>query len=300
MIKAVTRLALSQILTTVMAADPGNIRTVPLDPNQPVTIAVGTHTVTTLAFPKPIDAVIGHAVTSEADQVTATFQYGPDQPEDYLTLQCLRPGARTFITLLSDKRFYLFELQWSLHPDALVRFEEKPNLPQGREVSLAEVFQRRPSFTTAHLFNLLKLARGESVLRPRLPDLYETVETRPAHDERRYPNATTVINKVHRFAKHDALVLEGEIINTGDQLLLYDPRRLQIRIGSSHYPATLTQASGNVPVGQSDTVHVVLVGGVHGQREAISIQNAFYLLLPPPPDISSTKPAASTATASRK
>ena len=88
------------------------------------------------------------------------------------------------------------------------------------------------------------------------------------------------MSTVHRFPSEDAVFLSGHIENKTGEPLHYDPGALQVQVGKRTYPAALVDASSVVPPGSKVPFHVILRGGVEGERAHLSIKNEFRVILP--------------------
>ena len=276
------------ILTTIAAsifalcAHARSIEQLALDPDNPVTVAIGPKTATTLQFPRAVEGIFGYGLTS--GDAPGTYQYDHPSGSSLITLRNLMPDKETFLTvLLGGDELYVLHLKPSANPPVAVRFldpgfEAAQFLAKPIDAETAEA--RKLDGGTDRLFNLLKLGKNERVFRAALPHLYQDAESRKVsfvHDD---GEALTEVTTVHRFPSEDAVFLSGHIENKTGEAMHYDPGGLEVQVGKRTYPAALVDAANIVPAGGKAPFHVLLRGGVEGERAHLSIKNEFRVVLP--------------------
>ena len=268
------------LCTTATLAQPVELRH--LDKTNPTEIPVGTKTVTTLQFPRPIQGLMGYGLTTGNEP--GTYQYTHPPGSRILTLRNLMPDKTTAITvLLGQDDLYVLQLKPANAPPSVIHLVEEGTIQarrQARPIDLEEINARKLEPGVDRLFNLLKLGRNERVFRTALPHLYKEVESRQVEFREDDNQIATVVTEVHRFPSEDAVFLACEIHNQTDAAHFFAPSDLQIRVGKRVYQSTLVDSAPVVDAHSSIPVHVILRGGVGNERVHLSVENEFRLVMP--------------------
>ena len=269
------------VLPLLQAAASPIERTV-LTRHQPVEIQVGTKTATTLQFPRPIQGIFGYGLTT--GDAPGTYQYTHPSGSRLLTLRNLLPEKDTFVTiLLGQEDLFVLHLKPSTTPPVTVDFLETDDLQRRQlatPIDLAEAEDQKIDRSTARLFNLLKLGRNARVFRAALPHLYQDVESKKVEFRSDDDHIETVVTDIHRFPTDDALFLGGTIENKTPEIQYFDPGALEVGVGKRTYPVTLADAAAEIPAGGKIPFHILIQGGLEGERAHLSIKNEFRLLMP--------------------
>ncbi|MEM7559312.1 MAG: hypothetical protein AAF394_09320 [Planctomycetota bacterium] len=88
------------------------------------------------------------------------------------------------------------------------------------------------------------------------------------------------MTKLHRFPKEDAVFLNRHLENDTDEALVFDPGSLQVKVGSRTYPVALVDSASEIPAKGKIPLHVIVRGGIEGERAHLSIKNEFRLIMP--------------------
>ena len=280
---------LKPILTCILASGliPLNVDADPierraLDPAAPIVIPVGSKSATTVQFPRPIQGIFGYGLTT--GETPGTYHYAHPNESRLLTFRNLIPDKETFVSVLLGKEdLYVLHLKPSANPPLAVHLQDPNALSrqrQARQVEADALAERQLDPDTARLFNLLKLGKNERSFRIALPHLYQEVESRKVEYRHDDDSVATVVTKLHRFPKEDAVFLNGHIENRTDHDLQFDPGSLQVEVGSRTYPVALVDAAAEIPTKGKIPVHVIVRGGSEGERAHLSIKNEFRLIMP--------------------
>jgi len=263
-------------------ADARPVERLALDPDNPVEVAIGPKTATTLQFPRTVEGIFGYGLTT--GDAPGTYQYDHPSGSRLITLRNLMPDKETFVTvLLGGDDLYVLHLKPSANPPVAVRFidpgsETAQLLAKPIDAEAAE--SKALGGGTEKLFNLLKLGKNERVFRAALPHLYQDAESRRVsffHDD---GEAVTEVTTLHRFPSEDAVFLSGHIENRTGEAMHYDPGSLEVQVGKRNYPVAIADAANVVPPGTKVPFHVVLRGGIEGERAHLSIKNEFCIVMP--------------------
>lgn len=269
---------IAHISTTVLGQDGHKlIIELSLRLDEPTVIGIGQKSATTLQFPHPVAGVVGYGLTDGREE--GTYHYAHSKGSRYLSLRNLRPDKDCFLAIMQEEDVYVIHLTPSASPAVLVRLRDDLTPATAREVELTEIKDRRLQYDTERLLNLLKLAANERVLKVALPQAFEGMESKEG--EWRYDDGqvATVIRKVLRFPKEDALVLLGEIENRQEQAIQFDPASLQVRVSERAYPVTVVDVAEMIPAKSMVAAHVLIKGDTQGKAAHLSIKNDLRLVM---------------------
>ena len=263
-------------------ASAGPIERLALDPGKPLVIPIGSKTATTVQFPRPIQGLFGYGLTK--GDAPGTYHYAHPDGARVLALRNLIPSKETYVSVLLGKEdLYVLHLKPAAEPPVAVHLLDPNELAQQRQARRVEadaLAERQLHPDTARLFNLLKLGKNERTFRIAVPHLYQDVESRKVDYRHDDDSVATVVTKLHRFPKEDAVFLNGQIQNHTDQALVFDPGSLQVKVGSRTYPVALVDSASEIPAKGKIPLHVIVRGGVEGERAHLSIKNEFRLIMP--------------------
>ncbi len=266
------------LLASHVYADRSAIRERVLDPNEPMEVAVGASSATTLIFPTEVDTIIGYGLTD--GEAPGTFHYSHPEKSRLVVLRNIAPEKEAYMTVVSGESVFVFHLKSSDSPVLALKLLKQA--PQVKRIEPSAIPSRRLDYSIDGLLNLLKISRSEGALRPHLPKVYENVKSRyDVKAKRFYDEVHTIIHSIHRFPDNDTFVFAAELRNQTGQTLTYDVSKLRIRVGNREYAPTLADASGKVEGGGAARVFLVLTGNAEGNRSNLSIDNDFRLLLGP-------------------
>ncbi len=266
--------------TATANADP--IEHLVLDPGKPVIIPIGMKTATTVQFPRRIQGIFGYGLTK--GDVPGTYHYAHPNKSRLLTLRNLIPDKETFVSvLLGEDDLFVLHLKPSPDPPVTIHLRDPNELArqrQARQVEAEDLVARKLDPNTARLFNLLKLGKNERTFRIAVPHLYQNVESRKVEFRHDDDSVITVVTKLHRFPKEDAVFLNGHIENKTEEALQFAPGSLQVKVGKRIYPVALVDSASVLPPHGKIPLHVILRGGIEGERAHLSIKNEFRLVMP--------------------
>jgi hypothetical protein len=233
-------------------------------------VRIGTGAPTTITFPGPITAIEGANISTKAeDQPPVLISHHAES--SFFSVRALRPEASAAINVIYRGKVFAFTFTASDAPDRTLTFHE-----QG-EPSAVPV-ARRPG--VARLLSLLDRARNIESLAEQYPALTQRIA-------RHTPNTTTVagtlsctMEEILGFPEEDAVVLRVRLENRGTAPLRYYPARLSVLVNTTRFPSALNDASGEIPPGRAEILHVVIVGQPTGGPAHLSVKNPFTLALP--------------------
>ncbi len=280
---------LKPILTCILAtglislnASAEPIERLALDPGKPLVIPIGSKTATTVQFPRQIQGIFGFGLTK--GEAPGTYHYAHPDGARVLAFRNLIPDKETYVSVLLGKDdLYVLHLKPSTEPPIAVHLLDQNDLARQRQAWRVEadaLAERQLDPDTARLFNLLKLGKNERAFRIAVPHLYQDVESRKVDYRHDDDSVATVVKKLHRFPKEDAVFINGHVENHTDEALYFDPGSLQVKVGSRTYPVALVDSASEIPAMGKIPLHVVVRGGIEGERAHLSIKNEFRLIMP--------------------
>ncbi len=249
------------------------IRCYPLDDRTVHTVRLARNEPTTCVFPGPIAALEGGNVSQkpeDAPPVLLSHQPGAS----HFSLRALQDDARAALNVIYRGKVYALTFVTAAEPDRAVVFQEPPAIklpPAGQPAS------------PATLRSLLDRAQHHELLAQQYPLLTRSVERSTPEAETLYPGFKVTVTEVFRFDPEDALVFRARVDNTSGRPIRFDPSGISVRIGPTLYPATLTEADGEIPAGGSATIWFVIAGDGRGGRANLSVHNTFFVLVPTQP-----------------
>ena len=280
--KTILTILACAILAPISPGDTGPVQRLTLDGDKPIEIAVGAKAATTLQFPRPVQGIFGYGLTE--GNAPGTYHYAHPAGSRLLALRNLLPGKETFVTvLLGEDDLFVLHLKPSDDPPVAVRLRDPVDedaLWRARPIDPEDVEARKLDHDTARLFNLLKLGKNERVFRAALPHLYKDVESCKVEFRHDDGAVATVVTELHRFPVEDVVFLSAQIENRTEEAQQFDPGSLQVMVGSRTYPVALVDSAAQIPAGGKIPLHVILRGGVEGERAHLSIKNEFRLIMP--------------------
>ncbi len=277
-----TLACLLKIALTALAVSAAPVEHVVLDHDKPVVISIGARSATTLQFPRPIRGIFGYGLTK--GDAPGTYHYVHPEGSRLLALRNVMPDKETHVSvLLGQSDLFVLHLKPGLDPPLAVHLRNPDDLVrqrQARQVSADALEERRLDPQTSRLFNLLKLGKNERTFRIAVPHLYQNVESREVDYRRDDGEVETLVSKIHRFPEEDATFLHATIENKTESALQFHPGSLEVSVGKRTYPVALVDSSSIIPAKGKIPLHVIVRGGVEGERAHLSIKNEFRLVMP--------------------
>ncbi|MCB1095966.1 MAG: hypothetical protein KDN22_10365 [Verrucomicrobiae bacterium] len=253
-----------------------------LDRDTPLVIPVGVKTATTVQFPRSIQGLFGYGLTK--GDVPGTYHYAHPEGSRVLTLRNLVPDKEAFVSVLLGKDdLFVLHLKPSADPPVTVHLFDPSAIEAARLARAVDsdvIAERKLDPGTARLFNLLKLGKNERTFRNAVPHLYQNVESLKVEFRHDDGQVATVVTHLHRFPDEDANFLNAYIANSTDKALQFDPGSLQVKVGSRTYPAALVDSAAEIPPNGKIPLHVIIRGGIEGERAHLSIKNEHRLIMP--------------------
>ena len=277
------------LTATVALADSPAIQTVMLDEDTVVSVPVATNRVTTISFPGPIEAIDGAGFTVDG-KTPGQFQLAYAKGSAFLCVRALAPKASANLNIRWNSQTYVFELAESSAPVLSLNLEA---MPAPEEAGAG----RAPEVSPLRLLGLLDKAKAFPLLKSQQPESvadvgFTTYDGKGLVSD--FNDYKIVIQQAFRFNAQDTLVFRVAITNETDAPLVYQPDSFAIRAGNRLYPQSISDASGIVPSQGQSIVYFAVTGTPDGERNNLSLQNAFTVLLnrlsppPPPPPVVTT------------
>jgi hypothetical protein len=257
------------------------IKSFPLDEQTVYHLKVGTDKVTTLAFPQPITALEGSAITADPKTPAKMF-LSYHAGDRFLSVRSLVDPATAVLNVIINRKVYVVELATDKEPFQSVTFypmDEPPAQSAGQ-----------PNVGPSRLLGLLDKAKAFPILADQYPEMVSQIDQTEPFTRTLYRGFEVILTKVFRFDAEDALIFQVEFVNDTDQPIYYVPQSLAVRVGAGVYWSALSDALGIMTPGLKDPKtgkitpghsagYFVICGTSQGERNHLSVQNKFNVLV---------------------
>jgi hypothetical protein len=269
------------ILLYAAIASAQNIGTRVLTPGTAMRIEISPDIATTLLFPGPISGTFGRGLVGNGQNQEGLVEIEHPEGSAVLVLRALSETEHVVMTVLFDGGLYVFNLESGPHPDAAVTLTKSNQSVEGpKDVSVEDVKAARIKYDSELLVGFENKASNAALLRKLYPDLYQGYTSRLANYTSDSNTVKTTVTQIHRFAREDAIVLEGTVQNQTTRPIDFDGRATTVQVANEVHPAKLTDCLRPIPAGATVPIVVVIQGDIDGGRANLSIQNEFRIMLP--------------------
>jgi hypothetical protein len=250
-------------------AHAGSIVQKPLDEfviyDIPVASKTGT---TTVMFPSEITGLFAKSVAVQ-DQENAGFLISFTPGNFYFTIRALKKDAEDHLTVIFNRKAYVFHLTASDHPFYNVTLyqeersgkEGKINVVPERILSLMDKAKAYPLLLKADRDALAGVLHAS----PGITDYYKDFSIR--------------ILDVWRFEEEDTLIFRLELVNETGQAIYYKPQDLAVRLDERIYTESLADASGVMPPKSVTPAFFAITGNGQGGRNHLAPENKWNVLV---------------------
>jgi len=280
-------IVLSLVLVSASLVNAQNIGTKVLTPGTPIKIVLSPALTTTLLFPGPLSGTFGLGLVASNNAQAAsgggTVQVDHPEGSNVLVLHALSDAAHVLATVLLDGALYVFDLQCGPTPDVAVTLVKTDSSTlQAQTVTPEQVRLARPKYDPELLVGFLRLAHDAQLLKPLYPDLYQGYASREAKYTSDSGTVKTTVTMIHRFAKEDAIVLQGTVQNETSHSVQFDGRAATVQVANETHPIKLLDCLRPIPPNATVPIDVVIQGDIDGGRANLAIDNEFRIMLPAP------------------
>ncbi len=261
-------------LVTAGAQSHSMVTNVLLNDQEAVALPIGLHRVTTVTFPRPIQAIDGAGMTLDG-RTPGVFQLAYEPTNAFFALQALVPGASGNLNVRLAQRTYVLLLSESKTPMLAVNFRSASPGLNGTTGTDA------PFLSPTQLLGLLDKARNYAALKQHHPETVTDVSTAAPGSISDFDAFTITLEEVYRFDESDALVFRVTLASKIQREVRYRPGSWAVRVGDRLYPQALADATGVIPPTGTVTAWFVVQGRPDGRRNGLSPQNRFTVLINP-------------------
>lgn len=127
--------------------------------------------------------------------------------------------------------------------------------------------------------SLLDRARAYPVLAKSLPKAVEGVTLRAQNRKVVLPDLEITVQEVYRFSKEDAVVFLLRLHNTTDRTLELAPSTFAARVAQERFEQSIANGPRSLEPGASADAEFAIVGLPDGNRNDLSADNAFTILV---------------------
>ncbi len=222
---------------------------------------------TTILFPSEISALYGKDIATQ-EQTNARFLVSFVPGNYYVTLRALEKGAEDYLTVIYNRKAYIFHLVAADQPyRTLTLYSPKRSA------------QNNAPVTPSQLLSLLDKAKAYSLFQAQHPDALEGVAHVSPNIENPYQDFTVRIKNVWRFEAQDTLVFGLELINHSAATISYKKQDLAVRLGERIYTQSIVDASGSMPPNSTTPVFFAITGDGGGGRNNLAPDNNWSVLI---------------------
>lgn len=275
------RVSIFLAVASVLSAQ--TIRNLALDPQQVVELPVSRE-ITTVMFPGPLTAVAGADMlidngrdASEVEEGTPVRFHITHAPgSNFILVQSLQPDAAGRLTAIFDGSAYIIQLRTvAADSVASVIFEKLAVTTAKRVDAPPEPVKFSPRIG----LSLLDRARAYPVLAKSLPKAVEGVTLRAQNRKITLPDVEIAVEEVYRFSKEDAVVFLLRIRNTTDRTIDLAPSTFAARVAQERFEQSIANGPRSLEPGASADAEFAVVGLPDGNRNDLSADNAFTILV---------------------
>jgi hypothetical protein len=249
----------------------------PLNQNAPVIIKVGLQGITTLEFPTRIEAIDGYGFSiNPIPEGPDLFQISFNKGTNFLSLKAMREGVKGNLTVVLEGKAYALFCEEMTDPSFVVIFESGVGKhPDDPKQMLANTKEASP----ARLLGFLDKIKGFPSLKESAPEIFQSMDVAEPNSDSSFEGLKVTLRRVIRDNALDSVGFEVELVNKGDADFLYDPESFGVRVGEEAYPQSVSDATGLVPAGKTQSAFFVVTGAASGGRNDLAVTNKFAVMM---------------------
>lgn len=259
------------------------IRNLPLDAQQVVDLPVSRE-VTTVMFPGPLTAVAGTDMlidngreASEVEEGTPVRFHVTHAPgANFILVQSLQPEAAGRLTAIFDGAAYVIQLRTVAADSVASVIFGKGAVAGAKRVDAPP---EPVKFSPRIGLSLLDRARAFPVLARSLPKAVEGVTLRAQNRKIALPDVEITVQEVYRFPKEDAVVFLLRLRNPTDRTVDLAPSTFAARVAQERFEQSIANGPRSLEPGASADAEFAIVGLPDGNRNDLSADNAFTILV---------------------
>jgi hypothetical protein len=270
-------------LAVASALSAQTIRNLALDAHQVVDLPVSRE-ITTVMFPGPLTAVAGADMlidngreASEVEEGTPVRFHVTHAPgSNFVLVQSLQPEAAGRLTAILDGAAYVIQLRTVAADSVASVIFEKGALATAKRIDAPP---EPVKFSPRIGLSLLDRARAYPVLAKSLPKAVEGVTLRAQNRKISLPDVEITVQEVYRFSKEDAVVFLLRLRNTSDRTIDLAPSTFAARVAQERFEQSIANGPRTLEPGASADAEFAIVGLPDGNRNDLSADNAFTILV---------------------
>ena len=248
----------------------------PLSQEQPSVIKLGVRGITTIEFPAKIEALDGYGFSlNPAPDGQDLFQISFNKGTNFISLKAVRAGVEGNLSVVLDGKVYALFCQEAPDPSFVVIFEDGAS----KRVTKQSPTSRHPEVSPGRLLGFLDKIKGFPTLKVSAPEIYQNMDIAEPNSHADFEKLDISLKRVARDDALDAVGFEVLLANKSDKDFIYDPESFGVRVGEEVYQQTVSDASGLVPAGKSQTAFFAVSGGSNGGRNDLAVTNKFEIML---------------------
>ncbi|HVZ65050.1 MAG TPA: hypothetical protein VG936_10800 [Lacunisphaera sp.] len=260
------------------------IRNLSLDAQQVVELPVSRE-ITTVMFPGPLTAVAGadmlidggREATEVEEGTPLRFHVTHAPGANFILVQGLQPEATGRLTAIYEGAAYIIQLRTvTADSVASVIFGKASSATSAKRIDAPP---EPVKFSPRIGLSLLDRARAYPVLAKSLPKAVEGVTLRAQNRKITLPDVEITVQEVYRFSKEDAVVFLLRLHNTTDRTIDLVPSTFAARVAQERFEQSIANGPRSLDPGASADAEFAIVGLPDGNRNDLSADNAFTVLI---------------------
>jgi hypothetical protein len=270
-------------LAVASALSAQTIRNLALDAQQVVDLPVSRE-ITTVMFPGPLTAVAGADMlidngreASEVEEGTPVRFHVTHAPgSNFVLVQSMQADATGRLTAIFDGAAYVIQLRTVAADSVASVIFGKGAIATAKRVDAPP---EPVKFSPRIGLSLLDRARAYPVLAKSLPKAVEGVTLRAQNRKISLPDVEITVQEVYRFPKEDAVVFLLRLSNPTDRTVDLAPSTFAARVAQERFEQSIANGPRSLEPGASADAEFAIVGLPDGNRNDLSADNAFTILV---------------------
>jgi hypothetical protein len=262
-----------------------------LNQNMPSQVRIGLQGITTLEFPARIEAINGYGFALQSTTDRDEFQLVYEKGTNYFSLKALRPDVSANLSVVLNGKVYCIYCTENQDPSFAVIFRAPGEDRRDSELEVAAFGKKVDSREKLAAF--LAKVKAYPGLKTTDPNSINSLTVAEPNKAATMGQIETVIKRVVRDEGLDAIGFEIEINNRSSGDYYFDPDGFAVRVGAEQFTASLSDAGGIVPAGNTVSAYFVVAGANKEVDQPFALEirtagaqmaNAEATFTPPPDD----------------
>lgn len=269
------------MLLLILDAEGKGINTKAITPDEVTDITVSQSAITTLRFPDQVTGINGLGLIKKSN--TTKEEEGNIQADLSVKgkdlVLCALDNNPVQMTIEMGGLLYVFNLSVGISPDVVVTLTTDAPASTDKNVKKVtpkEVADDRPKYNDELMSYWVTLAHEALLRKGSDPKEYAGYQSRSCNYIADDGMTTkTVVNRIHKFTDHDAIILDGTVTNEQSDTLTFDQKHVGVAIEDQMHAVTWMTDPEPIKPGETRPITVELVGDFDGSRANFSLSNGY-------------------------